>query len=768
MLQVLKVYIVFLLCFIPQVYADTIGSVEVEGHKKIEKDAILAKIKSQPGTNFRLDQIKADVTQLYKMGYFYNITVKKDNVGEKLKLIFEVEEKPSVSEIFYLGNVAVKKEDLEEAAALKPFEILNYQKINQAVDKIQKLYEEKGFFLAGVDYEITPTKDKEKVQLTFKIREGDNVMVKQIRFIGNQKISSSKLKAYLRTSEGGFFSFISDSGAFKQDVFDQDLQILNYIYFNEGFVQVKISHPQVYVTPDKKAIYITIHIEEGEQFNVGTLDFSGDLMFSNEELRNGAQLNPNELFVSEKLQKDLQTIKAKYGDLGYAFTNVIPKTRINDKERLVDITYQIEKGNKVYFNKINVLGNHRTRDKVVRRELQIVEGELYNESRKTESLESVKRLGYFEDVSFNTKTPEGHPELLDLDIVVKERTTGSIQVGAGYSSFAGFVFNGQINETNLLGRGQKLGLSMDVNKKQSLFNLNFTEPYYDDSKWSVGFDLYQSRDRRTEYEQTKTGGAVRVGHPLAAYTYGYIRPKVDYTKLNLGADGDEELYPVETANGETRSLEAMLIYDKRDDRFAPTKGIFTRATVEYAGLGGDKFYTKGDLTFRYYKNIFWDVVWRNNVTYGAIDSNKSGQPVPFNELYLLGGANTLRGYQFFTVGKRKRSGDAFDRAIAEGKTTEEAETLAMRPFGGKQQLFYNLEFQFPLVKEQKIFGVVFYDVGQAEDNLTFDDFKSNVGFGFRWFSPIGPLRFEWGFPLNRNKELEEETMQFQFAIGTPF
>ena len=233
-------------------------------------------------------------------------------------------------------------------------------------------------------------------------------------------------------------------------------------------------------------------------------------------------------------------------------------------------------------------------------------------------------------------------------------------------------------------------------------------------------------------------------------------------------NGDPELFPVNTANGTTSSVTFTLEYDKRDDRFSPTKGIFTSVALEYAGLGGNLDYTKGYSTLRYYHKVIWDIVWRNNLTYGFISSNTPGVPVPFNELFLLGGANSLRGFDWFSVGKRLHSDAIYNRAIAAGMSEIDAQNIAMRPFGGLQELFYNLEFQFPLITEAGIKGVVFYDVGEADDSIRFGSFRQDIGFGFRWFSPIGPLRFEWGFPIQRIAAYNEAAVNFEFAIGSPF
>jgi outer membrane protein insertion porin family len=764
-----------------------VGKIDVKGNKKIEVDAVVARLVSKPGEPYTAEKIRSDVDALFRTGYFYDVRVDRNVSGGNADLVYTVVEKPSVVEIIYRGNSEVETNDLTEATGLKAFEILNMTKIKEATDKMQKLYEDKGFFLAHINPIVENVTAGESVKLIFDIQENDKVKVKRVTFLGNRNIGDGKLKTAMQTQEGGFFSFISGSGAYKQDAFDRDMQLIQYLYFNEGYVTVKVDRPQVYVTPDKKGIYITIRVDEGERYKIGTIDFAGDLLFDRDELFNSVEIDNKEWYSHETLLKDLRTLQAKYGDLGYAYANPIPRTRTRDKDKQIDITFELDKGNKVYFGRFNVTGNTKTRDKVVRRELQIREGELYNETRKRESMENVKRLGYFEDVQFNSKTPADNPDAMDLDIVVKERNTGTIQVGAGYSTYSQFIFNGQVNQINLFGKGQKLGISVDLSKNQSLFNLNFTEPFFLDTRWSLGFDAYKSTRTLTEYVEQKTGGAIRVGHPLAPFLNGTVRYKLDQTQIDLDSNfGDPQLFPTATANGLTSSVTGILEYDKRNDRFAPTDGVYSSVSLEYAGLGGDKRYTKGFFTGRFYKKTFWDIVFRNNLAYGFIRANNPGEQPPFNELFLLGGANSLRGYDWYSIGKRIKSAKRFNCLTGQDPdpnshcvpgtagtldpNSSTAEQRSRVPFGGTQQLYYQAELEFPLITEAGIKGVVFYDVGEAQDDLSLDPevLRQDFGFGFRWFSPIGPLRFEWGFPIGRKTELDERAVNFQFAIGTPF
>ena len=767
-----------------------VGTIDVKGNRKIETDAVIARLVSKIGEPYTSTKIRGDVDALFKSGYFYDVRVDRVVKGGEAALTYTVVEKPSVAEIVFKGNSEVETDDLKEAAALKAFEILNMNKVREATEKVQKVYEDKGFFLARVTPKIETITEGESVRLVFDIQENDKVKVKRITFLGNRNIPDGKLKGVMATQEGGFFSFISGSGAYKQDAFDRDIQLLNYVYFNEGYVQVKVDRPQVYVTPDKKGIYVTIRVEEGDRFKVGAVDFAGDLLFDREDLFNTVEIDGSGWYVHETLLKDLRNLQAKYGDLGYAYANIIPRTRIRDKDKEVDITFEIDKGNKVYFNRITMIGNSRTRDKVIRRELAIREGELYNETRKRESLDNVKRLGYFDDVQFNAKTPPDNPDLMDLDIVVKERNTGTIQVGAGYSTYSEFIFQGQVNQINLFGRGQKLGISVDLAKNQSLWNLNFTEPYLFDSEWSFGVDGYQSSRTTREYRETKKGGALRLGHPLAPYLRGYVRYKLDRTDVDVDAFyGDYDLFPVPTdsnpnppgnPNGLTSSTTVSLEYDKRNDRFAPTKGLYGSASLEYAGLGGDKRYTKGIFVGRLYEKIFWEFVFRSNLTYGFIRSNDSGGVPPYNELFLLGGANSLRGFDWYSIGKRKFSAKRYrcltttplpadcPQFLGGPYSASDAQKKAEVPYGGTQQAYFQAEIEFPLITEAGIKGVFFYDIGAADDVLIVSEFRSDFGFGFRWFSPIGPLRFEWGFPIGRRTDLGEGASNFQFAIGSPF
>ncbi|MFN9066439.1 MAG: outer membrane protein assembly factor BamA, partial [Bdellovibrionales bacterium] len=419
-----------------------------------------------------------------------------------------------------------------------------------------------------------------------------------------------------------------------------------------------------------------------------------------------------------------------YGDLGYAYANVIPRTRFDDIEKKADLVFEFSKGEIVNFGRIMVTGNSKTRDKVLRRELKIREGEQYHETRKRESLENIQRLGFFEEVNFKTSTPLDQPNVMDIEIVVKERNTGQIQIGAGYSTATGLALQGSVQQTNFRGLGQNLGVSLQLSEQFNQYDVNFTEPYYNDSDWSLGFRVFRNETSgRLDYDEDKTGASVFASHPIGEY----LRAGVNYTyqasRLKAVRDGNGEpltdlvLFPLDTASGDASILGANIEYDTRNDRFRPTKGIYSRLSFSHAGLiGGNLDYYKAGADYRFFKKLFWDVVWRNNFSYAKIDSTVSGRDVPFNELYVLGGPYTLRGYRFSTVGLREFSQKLKDRFMlppptGSGLSDEEATKRANRVFGGEQQFLYQTELMFPLIREAEMYGVGFYDIGAADDNL---------------------------------------------------
>lgn len=726
-------------------YADVIKDIVVEGNKKIGTEAILEKIESSRGKPYSKAQVLRDLERIFEMGHFYDIEIYR----EKGVLKYLVEERPEIANIVIEGNKKIKSDELFEVLDLKQNDFLDMAKLNASITKITDLYESKGFFLANLEYEIeekTSNKGIKQVNLAFKINENKKVKIKNINIKGNKAISDAELKSVFVNKDKTFFSFISGGGRYSEISFERDLQVIKYLYLNKGYINAKVVGSQVFISPDKQGIMINIDVDEGEQYAVGQVTFSGDLLFTIDEHIQKVKTATGSVFAYDVLQNDLTRLQAMYGDLGFAFVNIIPNTKLNPEEKVVELDFLIDTGEKVNFGKFNIVGNQSTRDKVIRRQMSIIEGELYNETKKRKSLDDIRRLGFFEDVIFQQKVDTENANTVNYDIVVEERNTGSLQVGAGYGSYSGIIFNGRIEKTNLLGRGQSVGLSANLSSQEKFFNLNFTEPYLLDTKWSAGLDAYNTNYIvQDQYRDTRLGGAVRLGYPLAPYLYGFI--KYLYEDITIEAlDNFPDVFDKDSADGAVSSMTFSLDYDKRNDRWMPSDGFLASASVEVAGLGGDHRFIETEFNARFYEPLWHELVLRNNFTYSVLNAY-SGKDIAFNELYRLGGVNTLRGFGWFDIGTMGESN---------GKQVV---------IGGTKQVYYNLELQFPLVDATKIFGVVFYDIGMAENVLKLSKLRSNYGIGFRWFSPMGPLRFEWGFPIGKR---ENESSMFQFSIGAPF
>ena len=753
-----------------------IHEIQFKGLKNLEKDSMKSYLSQQKGGLFSKANVQKDVRTFFATGYFYDVRAYKESIalqGKRgVRIIYVFQEKPTIVSIRYRGHSSLEEDALSEVVEVKEFSILNTQHIENSQQALKELYESKGFFLADISYKIEPTSEPQRVELTFHIEEGERVRIKRIQFIGNKTLSDQELKRQMLNKEKGFFSFMSGAGSYKKLFFEADMANIQRYYFNKGYMQMKIFTPQVQLTPDQREIYITFHIQEGGIFSVGDIDFSGDLLFSYQELLDAVELDDIEIFSLGQSNEDIRSLQVKYGDLGYAFVNVIPRINLNEKSKKIDVVFDLEKGEKVYFGQINIEGNKYTRDKVIRRELKIFEGELYNESAKRESERRVRRLGYFSELAFNTKISDEKTNFMNLDIVVKERSTGSLNLNASYGNTFGLSLGGRVHQNNFLGRGYRLSTSIQYNKYRTNYDVDFFNPYFLDTQWQVGVGLYRFEYLYSDYEEMRNGLSLSLGYPLddlLNFSISYKLAEIQFFEVK-NASGevvtDEELFPLETASGRLSSLSFKLAYDRRNDRFMPSKGIYTEGIFEYAGLGGDLKYLKSQSNFRYYHRLFWSFVWRNNLSYGLL-SGHGGQEVPFNERFLLGGTNSLRGYAFYSVGKRKFSQRTYDQLIARGVNEERSRALAQRPVGGLQQLYANTELEFNLIKEANMRGVLFLDVGQAEDHLTKDHFFTGTGLGLRWFSPIGLLRFEWGFPLNPTKYLHRSS-RFEFSAGNFF
>lgn len=738
-----------------------VDEIKIVGNKKVEQEAILQKINISPGELVDNYQVRSDLKRIYSMNYFESVEIHHERKSNKNILIYKVLERPIISKIKFDGHDEFSESDLEEVIKTKAFTILNVTDLNADIEALKKHYEEKGYYLAKIHFEIEKV-DDENVEVTFKINEFHKVRIKKITFIGNRIFSDVKLKSMMETREESFLSNLSGSGNFKEKSFEIDIERLKYFYKTNGHLQVNVSSPQITVSEDKKWVFISIKIQEGPKFNVHNIRFSGDLELSEEELRGLIKLKENEVYSEDKLRKDIQKLTEKYQDLGYAFVNVLRTLQVVPGENKVDVEFIFEKGKLAYIGKINIIGNNKTRDKVIRRELKIREGMKYSGTALRESKENVDRLGFFEPTSviFQTKTRQKLSEnnIVDVEISVKERNTGQLSIGAGYSTATKFFLQSSISQNNFLGRGQNLSLSFSLASRNKIFNLGFTEPYFLDSKWTLGGDVFHTDNNlRKSLRFSKTGADVRVGHPVSEFGRLFVTYKWEEIKLK---EMNNPLTDASVENGVSSSVRTSYIVDKRNNRFEPSKGYYFRLSAQYTGLGGDQQWTKTGLEGRFYRKLWGDFVFRSRLDMQKLFS-RGNRKIPLTERFTLGGARDLRGYRFDDIGPivvkpvSDGQGGSVDREFNEG---------------GLFSLVSTFEIEHPLVREARLKWVVFFDAGNVYANFIGEDgrytLRTDYGFGFRWFSPIGVLRFEFGYPIN--KKDREAPSQFYFDIGQLF
>jgi outer membrane protein insertion porin family len=764
----------------------TVQDVRIEGNRRVEAEAIRNAISARKGAPYDPKKVQADVRALMKLGYFSDVAVEREGAREAPVLVYRVTERPAIREWRAEGNEELSKKDLEETVALKAGQLLDPAAVQKDVKKIQEKYVEKGYYLAEVTSRVEERPDNQ-VDVVFAVNEQAKVQVKEVRFIGNADVPDGDLQKVMQTREGGLLSFLSDAGTYREEALERDVQALQALYLDRGYVTVKVGTPAVALSPDRRFIYVTVPIEEGEKYTIGKIAFEGQLLEQEAKLRKLLKTRSGTTFSRAEVAADLFAIGDVYKDLGHAYANVTPLTATDPDKRIVDLTFEVQPGKVVTFERIDIVGNDKTRDKVIRRELRIYEGERFSGTGLRTSRQRVTALGFFETAEITTKPGSADDKVVAV-VEVKERATGTFQIGAGFSSYENFILTGQISQQNFFGWGQTLSLQVQWSKIRQLYQVQFVEPYFLDTRWTFAFDLYRSEGIYTTFTRQATGGSVTWGYELSGLApwWSFARRLEDmrlfatYTNEKVDVTAAELLTVARSpfTSGTTSSVRLSLQWDKRDNRLFPTSGFFLAASSEVAppllapeALFGDavNLFTRYSFDARYYYPLWRGIVARAKLTLGLIRDWDASHPVPISELFYVGGINSVRGYRYLSIAptQDRRAADTVDSA------------LRAAVVGGDKQAIVNLELEFPLFVEAGIRGVLFMDMGNAFAKGQYSDpavslslYKS-VGFGIRWFSPIGPLRFEWGFPLDRRTDeatggVIDEPVDFQFTIGNFF
>jgi outer membrane protein insertion porin family len=724
---------------------ENIYKIMILGNVKVEEGVIRGAIKSREGGPFSLEKIREDLRSIFNVGSFTDVQVDIKPTPQGKEVIFIVVEKPSIKDLLIKGNNKVKLDDIKEKMTLTPRSILNLEKVKENSEQIRKLYFSKGYYGVKVEYKVDYLETNEAV-VTFTISEGPKGHIQKIVFKGNKNIKSSQLKKLMATKRRNIFSIITKTGTLDEDILKNDLQLLTAYYFDQGYLDAKVSEPKINLSNPKK-IQIEIGIVEGPRYHLGNIDFKGDVVTTKEALFKVLKIKRGDVYSNTVIRKEVNALTEKFANQGYAYVEINPEISVDNKNLLVHLTFEIEKRKRVFYEKIQVVGNTKTRDKVIRRELAVAEGELYNATDMNKSRDRLKRTGFFKEVDFTTSRGSTE-EKINLDIKVEEAPTGAITFGVGYSTIESVVGSASISDRNLFGLGYAGSLKFNLGFKTQNFRLSFTDPYFLGYPYAAGIDLYHERVEIFEtYSYKITGGDLRFGKQLT----DTIRMDAMYKLENIVVYNvaDDASFYIQDQKGKktTSAISLTPSIDTRDDAFNPRRGGQHSLFIQNAGgiLGGDNYFVKTVGSTSWFFPLPLNSTLNLRAQAGMI-SSYSGKKLPIYEKFFTGGISTVRGFEYGRAGPV----DINDE-----------------PIGAKKMVVFNTELIFPISREIGLRGALFFDIGKGFDRWSeITPLRLGAGPGIRWYSPFGPIHIDFGFNLNRKKG--EKGHVLDFTAGTVY
>ncbi len=732
-----------------------VASVAVAGNKRVDSDAILAVVSTKKGERYDPAAIARDIKAIYRMDFFDDVQVDVEETQAGKKVTFLVREKPSIRKITLVGNKKVSDDKIREVIDLKQYTIINDQRLKENVEKIKALYAQKGY----LDAEVSPMIKRvsaEAADVVFDITEGDKILIKKIEIEGNKAFSDGDLKDLMEVSEKKPFWTPSiknimglikgNAGALQWDALDRDLARIAAYYHNHGYVDAKVGSPKV--RRKGKWLYVTIPVEEGSVYKIGKIEIKEDYFKDTSRLLKVLEIQKEKVFNQEVLRQDIVKLTDIYADEGFAYADITPQMHKDSEKKLVDIVLTVDTGPKVTFERIEISGNVRTRDKVIRRELRVYELEPFSATGLRNSKKRLSRLGYFEEVNM-TPTKGSAEDKMKLNVKVKERPTGTFSIGAGYSSVDKLMLMGEISQRNFLGRGQNVAFKGIIGATTNRYSLSFFEPYFRDTRLSLGIDVYNWEREYDDYTKDSSGVAVRFGYPLTDNLNLFWGARLDNTDLTDIIDTTSPVILDSLDIKTTRAVNVGVSYDTRNDYYFPSEGWVNSVSLEYAGgpLGGDSAYLKLQGVASYYHPIWKSLVGHVKVGAGWVTEGSDGK-LPVYERFFIGGIDTVRGYKYGRISPIDPvSGDRI---------------------GGEHMAYIQNELIFPLIKDMGLHGVCFLDMGNVWEKEDYDitDLRKSVGLGIRWLSPMGPLRIEWGYNFDRQEG--DDKSNFEFRMGGSF
>ncbi len=736
--------------------------VDVRNNKTVSSAKILSKLKTKRGKTFLEKVVNEDVKRLYLMGFFSDVSVSIDEVQDGVGVVFVVVEKAPLAAVRFTGNRIYKSKKLNEVVKSKLNEFADEKRLKDDANEIEDLYKRAGYPWVKISYRVDTDTSKNQATAVFIVEEGPRAVVRTIKIIGNTAFSDKRLLKVVKSKTSGFFR----SGVYKKDVADDDMERLKHFYKQEGFLDIETSYEILTQEKGRKRwIELVVRLTEGRKYTAGNIRITGNKVFSNEELKSFLTMETGDTFTESALHGDVAILQEQYFDKGYITARVKPDTVLNLQTDGVDLTYHVIEGEVCYVNRINIRGNTKTKDVVIRRELRLYPGDRYDGEKLRRSKERLYNLGFFEDLIFDVEETSV-TDKKDMVVEVKEAKTGEFSFGGGFSSIdklVGFIEVEQrnfdlFNFPTFTGDGQDLKLRGEFGSVRKNYLLSWTEPWIFDKPLSFGFDLYASERKRSgstgyAYDEVREGGALRLGKEFSEYVRGDFTYRLESVEISdLSSDASQELKD-EEGEKTVSSTFFQLTKDTRDSRFSPKEGYVVSGSLEVAGgwIGGDRDFAKVYSSLSRYFTI-GPYVLESKLRSGVVSSYGDTGKVPIYERFFAGGTYTVRGYKERDIGPKDTSGDSI---------------------GGGTTVIGNLELTFSIIENLK--GAIFIDGGNVwarpdskpQNGYTTGGVKFGAGAGIRINTPIGPVKLDYGFPLNASSHQEDEG-RFHFSMSRGF
>ena len=768
----IAVCFIFFISFASLSFCEGIQGVEVKGNRNTDTDLILSSSGIKEGEELTVEITQRAIRRLYDLGLFSQVDVEMEEGEGGVKVILRVEEYPLLSQWKLEGNKEISTKKIEKEIKATPGEILSPQKIFQWKNQIKEMYEKKGYLEALIQEEVSEPNEEGRSHLVLRITEGRDVRIKEVVVLGNKAFSDSKIESKMKNKHKRFLR----SGKFDEKLLGEDLEKIVLFYRKNGYMDAKVTDHHVEYDETKKWLVIVVEMVEGPQYHLGEVTFEGNALFPPEKLEEKIRLKKGEVYNAEKMEESLMELYSLYTEEGYIYANISPSE--SSKSDVIIVHYQIVEGNPAHVRKIEITGNRTTREKVIRRELEIIPGEIFKRSKVMRSQRDVFNLGFFEDVQLDSKpaTEEGD---IDLILNVKEKPTGQIGAGMSFSALDGLTGYISLTVPNLFGKGQKGNLLLERGGRKTNIQLGFTEPWFLDTPTSVGFDLFHLNRKRIEkYTEKRTGGDLRLSREILKDIRGYWMYRLEDVEVSL----DEENFILQQSDGISSSSRITLTRDTRDNFFNSKTGMRNSFSVENSGrfLGGDIHYQTYILESRWFHPTFWKFIFSIGGRAGYVTDYLDPSVIPIFERFILGGVGEwgLRGYPDRSIYIREERMGGRDIPIKrrsggyDPNKTYKIGGQTVR-LGGRTAIILSAEHKFPIA--QSFYALSFAEAGNTWEDFesirleTLEDLKKSVGMGIRMEIPMmGVLGFDLGYGFDSHPTRVGPGWEFHFQAGSAF